>query len=168
MNELARAKARYRKAADGSRQRAVANLGPVLGGGFTLGRWGPKAKEAYRDQWSEGVWDWEEIFSRYGEPDRLEIVVWADDCLCALGLATVTNQAVVVQFLQGNPSPDCPFVGNRALICLEVAACYAQAMGRSEIRLYPKNEQLKAVFRDTFGFTLERPPSGRAYYRKGV
>lgn len=168
MSELSRAKARYRKAADGARRQAGINLGPVIGDGFTIGRWGAKAREAYRDQWGEGDWDWEEIFERYHDPDRLEIVVWAGDRLCALGLATTTNQAVVVRFLQGNPNSDCPFLGDRALICLEAASCYAQAMGRSELRLYPKNEDLEALFRDTYGFSIEKPPNGEAYYRKGV
>ena len=109
MTELGRAKARYRKAADDARRQVAANLHPVLGDGFTLGRWGPKAREAYLDQWGEGDWDWDEIFDRYNAPDRLEIVVWAGEVLCALGLATTTNQAVVVQFVQGTLIQIAPF-----------------------------------------------------------
>jgi hypothetical protein len=168
LNELARAKARYRKAADNARRQTVRNLSAVLGEGFTIGGWGSRAWEAYRDQWSGGGWDWEKIFGQYDEPGRLEIVLWTGDRLCGLGLATITNQAVVVEFIQGNPVSDCPFLGSRALICLEAAACYAQAIGRAELRLYPKNEELEALFRDTYGFTIEKPPNARAYYRKGV
>src|SRR5262249_28060715 len=147
---------------------AVLNLAPKIGGGFTVGRWGQRAREAYLDQWGKGTWDWEEIFRRYNDPDRFDVVIWAGDHLCALGLATTTAQSVVVQFIQGNTSPDCPFSGYRALICLEAAACYAQALGRCELRLYPKNEELEALFRDVYGFTIEKPRGQRAYYRKGV
>ena len=174
-SKLAAAKARFAAAGDKARRQAALNLAPNIGGGFYITPWSHKAAEAYRDQWltadppSESGWDWEEIFRRYrGEPDRLEMVIWAGARLCGLGLATTSNQAVTVRFMEGDPRPDCPFKGKRALICLEAATCYAQERGRTELRLEPLNPRLAELYKDVYGFVLETPYKGSAYYKKGV
>jgi hypothetical protein len=171
MSTLARAKARFENDRHGARGQAVRNLQPHLPD-FNLSGWGQRTREAYRDQWlgdPKCAWDWEEIFRRHGDPDRLDIAIWGqNERLCCLALGTTTSEAVEIRFLEGDPRPDCPLKGRRILIVLESAACYAQARGRAELRVRPKNERLEDLYRQTYDFVLETTRSGDRYYRKGV
>lgn len=129
--------------------------------------------ERFLAQWCpherrDGGFDWTEIFKRFREPNRLDIAISVGDRLSGLGLATMTNQHVCLRFLEGDPRSDCPLTGRRALIALETAAAYAQALGRKELRLYPVNSSLETLYIETYGFTLERPRKEEPYLRKGV
>jgi hypothetical protein len=171
MSTLARAKARYENDRHSARAQAVKVLQPHLPE-FNLSGWGERAREAYKGQWlgeSKSAFNWEEIFRRHNDPDRLDIAVWGQDGrLCALGLGCTTGESVEIRFLEGDPKADCPLKGRRILIVLECAAFYAQARGRTELRVRPKNERLEGLYRQTYGFVLETLRSGDRYYRKGV
>jgi hypothetical protein len=171
MSTLARAKARFESDRHGARGQAVQNLQPHLPE-FNLSGWGERARLAYRDQWlgdPKCAWDWEEIFRRHGDPDRLDVAIWGpNERLCCLALGTTSGEAVEILFVEGDPRPDCPLKGRRILIVLESAACYAQARGRAELRIRPKNERLEDLYRQTCGFVLETNQSGGRYLRKGV
>lgn len=169
MSVLARHKARCQNDLHGARAQAVKNLTPHIPE-FNLTGWGERAKEAYLDQWDgNGAFDWDEIFRRHNEPDRFDIAIWgANERLCGLGLGTTTGEAVDIRFLEGDPRQDCPLKGRRILILLEAATCYAQARGRGELRVRPKNERLADLYRQTYGFVLETKRGGESYYRKGV
>jgi hypothetical protein len=113
--ELARAKQRYASDAFDAYRITAENLIPHLGVDFHMTAWSRRAQEAFRDQWlstgaSNGcVFDWEQIFHRYREPDQLEMAIWApDDRLCGLGLATTTSKAIKLEFIEGDPRADCP------------------------------------------------------------
>lgn len=177
-SEFAVAKARYAKAKDGARRQAALNIQGLLHVSFYLTDWSRSANEAYLKQWcapevvrshDEGGWDWPEIFRRYRDIDSMRAVVWTGEHrLSGLALIRVTGAAVVVEFIEGDPRTDCPLRGRRALIVLEAAFCYAQALPRSEVRLTPANERLAELYRDTYGFSLEQPAKGPLYYRKEV
>jgi hypothetical protein len=171
MSILARVKARYEADRHAARSQAVQNLQSHLPE-FNLSGWSGRAREAYLDQWRgdpKCKFDWEEIFRRHGDPDRLDIAIWGtNDRLCGLGLGTTTGEAVDIRFLEGDPRPDCPLKGRRILIILESASCYAQARGRRELRVRPKNERLEDIYRQTYGFVLETTRGGDRYCRKGV
>lgn len=171
MSTFARAKARFEADRHNSRGQAVRNLQPHLPE-FNLSGWGQRAREAYLDQWRGDPkcrFDWEEIFRRHNDPDRLDIALWGPkDRLCGLAIGLTTSEAVEIRFLEGDPRPDCPLKGRRILIVLESAACYAQARGRAELRVRPKNERLEDLYRQTYGFVLETTRSGDRYFRKGV
>lgn len=176
--EIARVKTRYARAKDDARRQAALNLAPVLGVNFHLADWSRSAEQAFHEQWaavperaySEGGWNWPEIFRRNRDWDAMRIAVWSEDRarLTALGLLRVTGQAVVAEFIEGDPRPDCPLKGKRALIVLEAAHCYACVLDRPELRLVPANERLAELYRESYGFTLEQPRHGKAYYRKDV
>jgi hypothetical protein len=175
MSILERHRARYEADRSNARTKAVLNLQSTLRVDFNLSGWGGRAREAYADQWLNGEkyspagWDWEEIFRRHHEPDRLDIAIWGPQArLCGFGLALTTSQAITIRFVEGDSRHDCPLKGMRALIILECAACYAQARGRSELRIQPKNERLEELYRQIYGFVLETPRRGEAYYRKGI
>lgn len=110
MSILARVKARYEADRHSARAQAVKILQPHLPE-FNLSGWGARAKEAYLDQWlgdPKCNWDWEEIFRRHGDPDRLDIAIWgANDRLCGLALGTTTSEAVEIRFLEGDPNRSC-------------------------------------------------------------
>jgi hypothetical protein len=177
-SEIAVTKARYAKAKDDARRQAALNLVGVLGVNFHVADWSRSAEQAFREQWltiierpyPEGGWDWPEIFRSYRDWDALRIAVWSEnrDRLIALGLLRATGNAVIAEFAEGDPRPDCPLKGKRVLIILETAHCYARLLNRPELRLEPANERLAELYRDTYGFTLEQPRQGRPYYRKDV
>jgi hypothetical protein len=171
MSVVARHKARFETDRFNARTQAVQNLRAHLPE-FNLSGWSGRTREAYLDQWlgnPKCSWDWEEIFRRHNDPDRLDIAIWgADERLCGLAVGLTTGEAVEIRFLEGDPRLDCPLKGRRILITLESAACYAQARGRRELRVRPKNERLETLYRQTYGFVLETTRSGDRYYRKGV
>ncbi len=169
MSTLARAKERYEKDRFNARRQAALNLVPVVGVDFHMAGWGARAREALA-KWADGSdWDWDEIFRRHNDPDRLDMVIWGPDYrLCGLGLGLTTGEAVEIRFIEGDPSPDCPLKGRRTLIILECASCYAQARGRKELRIQPINERLEDLYRQTYGFVLETPRRGERYYRKDI
>lgn len=170
MSILHRHKARCEADRHAARTQAVKNLQVHLPS-FNLTGWTQKAREAYQDQWlkeNNCHWDWDEVFRRHNDPDRLDVAVWASSRLCALALGTLTGEALEVRFVEADPRPDCPLKGRRILIVLESAACYAQARGRHELRVRPKNSELETLYRQTYGFVVETTRGGDRYLRKEV
>lgn len=99
----------------------------------------------------------------------MEIVIWGpNDRLCGLGLATTNRTSVILQFIEGDPRPDCPLRGKRLPIALEAVACYGQGRGKSEIRLQPINEKLASLYRDVYDFTRETRKGEQAYFRRPI
>jgi hypothetical protein len=172
--DFARAKQRYAASAAQARQTAAANLKPIIGIEFHLSDWNRRAQEAYHDQWhtrepTADRFDWEQIFRRYRQPDQLEIAIWAFETrLCGLGLATTTSRAIKVEFIEGDPRADCPLKGRRALIMLEAAVCYGQARGRTEIRVQPINDRLRALYVDKFKFSPVTPKGQQPYFHRPI
>jgi hypothetical protein len=173
MSGFAQALAKYKSQADKARGRTVITLAPVIGVNFSLGTWGNRAQAAYAEQWlqrhPDAGWDWAEVFKRYNDPDRLEMVIWGpEERLSGIGLAVTTGQAVNVRFIEGDPRPECPLVGRRIPIFLECAANYAQLRGKVELRIQPVNDTLAALYTEVYDFTLETPAHGAAYYKRTV
>lgn len=174
-NELHLAKIRFAELQDEARRTAALALKDALGLDFHIGAWGTKARQAFTDQWPTDLrrpevrWDWEEIFRRHRDPDRLEMVIWAaGDRLSAIGLGLCTGQAVNLRFLEGDPRADCPLKKRRSLIALECSHRYAQGRGRKELRVQPVNAALESLYRDVYGFSLEAPRGQAPYWRRGV
>ncbi len=166
-------RAKYEAARFGARKQAALNLQGTLGVEFHIAGWSNKTREALVDQWQGNHvsgWDWPEIFRRYDDPDRLDMSVWtmAGNRLSALGLALTKGEYVELRFVEGDPRPDCPLKGNRALIMVECSSCYTQARGRSELRIEPINEQVAILYQKVYGFTLEHYRDGRPYFKKRV
>jgi hypothetical protein len=169
MSALAKAKARYAEAKDGARRQAALNLEAVIGCKFYLSAWSRGARDALADQWpTPHLWDWNEIFRRHNDPDRLDAVIWAGERLAGLALVLTTSQYVEIRFSQGDPRADCPLKGRRSLIIVECAACYAQARGRPELRVQPVSDRLKTLYVEKYLFELATPRRGDAYYYKRV
>lgn len=151
---------------------AALNLTAIIGTDFNISGWTNKVHRELDGQWQthprQVPWQWDEIFAGHREFDRLDIAIWSGPTLCGLGLGLTTASALNLRFLEGAPDPNCPLKGYRILIALEAAACYAQARGKKEIRLSPINSSLESLYRDTYGFELEKPAKGEPYYRKGV
>ncbi|MCJ2068208.1 hypothetical protein MKK75_05185 [Methylobacterium sp. J-030] len=176
MSSFAAAKQRYAVRQDEARRLASRNLQGPLGVTFHLTAWGERARHAYETQWLSAArhpdagWDWPEIHRRNrNEPDALSLAIWVgDDRLCGLGFAVPSSRAVTLRFLEGDPRPDCPLIGRRALIALEASALYAQGIGRSQIRVEPANETLAALYRDRYGFALVSLEGAPAYYVRNI
>lgn len=172
MFSLAAVRARYEADKLGARRQAVANLNGQINMDFDLSPWGERARQCFIDQWKKGhqpMFEWEEVFRRHNDPDRLDIAIWGPSGrLCGLSLGLTTSEAVEIRFLEGDPRPGCPLKGRRILIVLECAACYAQARGRKELRIQPINEDLEDLYRQVYGFVLETSHGGDRYYRRGV
>lgn len=172
--ELARAVERYREDAL-SACRTTSHALQAAVGDFYITGWTHKGRQAFREQWLPAQrgrsfkWEWEEIFRRHREPDRLELVVWAPgDRLSALGLVLTTSRAVELRFLEGDQRPDCPLKGHRILIVLEAAARYAQSRGKLEIRVQPINAPLAKVYCDIYRFKEVRPKGEVPYLRREI
>jgi hypothetical protein len=160
-----------------ARRQALANLKDVIETPFLITNLSSRVFEAVRDQWGtvqppheEGGWDWLEIHRRYrNSMSAMGLAVWTGyDRLAALGLACPRANSVCLEYLEGDPRPDCPIRGRRILIALEAAACYAQALGKPEIRVSPANAALASLYERHYGFVLERPRNEAPYYRKEV
>lgn len=176
MSTIAQAKARYAQASDDARRKAALNLQGHIGVKFYLTAFSHRVIEAYQGQWCElarhpdGGWDWVEIHRRFrSDINRLEMAIWGpQDRLCGLGLAIPNSCSITLKFLEGDPRPECPLAGRRALIALEATALYAQGIGRRELRVEPVNDALAAMYRDIYGFRLETLRGSRAYYRREI
>ena len=169
-----RAKKRYQESRETCRREAGLKLSKILGVDFHVSGWSGKGRDALATQWaangaSLSVWDWNEIFRRHHDPDRLDMVIWGtDDRLCGIGLGLTTGQAVDIRYVQGDPREGCPLKGKRTLIFLECAAGYAQLRGKAELRIEPKNQALINLYTKIYGFSLETPRGANAYYKKVV
>lgn len=134
-------------------------------------RFNRRAFEALTDQWRDRRvdWDWHEICRKNRGPKSYCIAIWADaDCLAGLSLMTVSGEAVTVRYLEGDPRPDCPIKGLRALVALEVATNYAQICGLYEVRIQPLNEALASLYENVYGFELVKRTKECPYYRKRI
>lgn len=168
---LALAKRRYEQLALNAHRQAGLNLSGVLGVEFHISTWTRKGMEAFGQQWeADAEFQWREIFRRHlNEPDRLEIVVWGPEGrLCALALATTGGSFIKLGFLEGDPRPDCPLKGRRALIALEATQCYGQGRGKSELRIQPANDDLATMYVENYGFSLETRKGVDAYYKREI
>lgn len=141
---------------------------PEFGVAFQISHWNSAAHAAYQTQWQSPEFDWVEIFRRHSDPDRLDIAMWVGDRLCGLALATTTESAIKLLFLEGDSRPDCPLSGLRIPIFLDIAANYAQDRGRVELRVWPLNTRLEELYRDTYGFSLVADGTTAQYWRRGV
>ncbi|MFM8748171.1 MAG: hypothetical protein ACKOED_16125 [Aestuariivirga sp.] len=155
-----------------SRARAIAAttaaLVPAFGVAFRLTGWSRTVQAAYRAQWHSPEFDWEEIYRRFGDPDRLDLAIWAGERLCGLGLATTTPAALNLLFLEGDSRPDCPLRGLRIPIFLDVAANYAQDRGKTELRVWPLTDNLAELYRDAYGFSLVTTGPGGPYWVRRI
>lgn len=168
---LERARARFIANRDAARRAAAVALPSQLGVEFHLSGWTGKVREAYLDQWNgehRSGWDWVEIFRRHNDPDRLDIAIWSQNRLSGLALCLTSGTCVEIRFLEGDPREDCPLKGHRTLIVLECAANYAQARGKTELRIQPVNSDLETLYKDVYEFSLETPRGQAHYYRKVV
>jgi hypothetical protein len=171
MSTIERVRAKYNEARDNARRLAALNLQRAVGTDFYIAGWTRKAQQTFAEQWggaSSIGWGWPEIFRRHNDPDRLDMVVWTGNRLCGLGVSTTTGEAVVIRFIEREPQEDCPLKGRIALIMTECSALYAQARGRKELRIEPKNDKLSTLYKELYGFTDATGPQGRTYCVKRV
>ncbi|WP_293856975.1 hypothetical protein [uncultured Alsobacter sp.] len=162
-SSLQAAQARYREAAFAARRKAALNLQATLGVTFNLGEWSGRVAEAIQRQWAtadrhpDGGFDWPEWFRRNKRnPDVFSVAIWIDQRLAGVALVETGSDYVTVKCVEGDPRPDCPLRGRRALIVMEAAACYAQALGKRSIRVSPVNDDLKKLYVEGYGFSEPR------------
>lgn len=174
-SELHRAKQRYLTCRLDAYRLAKDNLAGAIDVDFRVSELTGRAFQAVTDQWvpagrgQETAWDWAEINRRYREPDRLDMVIWAPgDRLCGIGLGVTVGPSVEIRFLEADPRRDCPLLGKRALIALEVAACYAQARGKTELRVRPLNSSIERLYREVYAFELVSPRREDPYLMRKV
>lgn len=170
MSALRVTQAYYEGLQNGAAQAAARTLGEA-GIDVTLLRYSRRVDEAVADQWQERQveWDWSEITRKYRGPKSFCVAMWSPgDRLSGVAMMTVSPEAVTVKFVEGDPRPDCPLIGRRALIALEVATNYAQQCGINEIRIHPVNVALARFYETVFGFELVKPHKEEPYYRKRI
>lgn len=151
-----------------ARQQTVASMSPISGVAFTITEWSGRTWEAMERQWDVVIFDWREVSRRYRDPDRLELAVWCDDVLLCVALVTTKDRAVVVQFVEGNPSEACPLKGERLGILLDAAANYALVRGKVEIHLEPKNDDLIALYEEVYDFERVNRKGSAPYWCRKV
>jgi hypothetical protein len=94
--------------------------------------------------------------------------VWRAERLAGMFFGTLTGEAFVLRWVEGDPRPDCPLRGRRLLIALDVATNYAQRNGRYELRVEPINEVLINLFERDYGFRAVKPRDSKPYWSKQV
>jgi hypothetical protein len=170
-----RARRRYDDAKTAARAFAEKSLQSTIGVNFSILNWSRRAEELYRRQWPplprpNGGWDWPSIFQdQSSRIDRLDIVIIGpEERLCAIGIADTTGESVFARILEADSRSGCPLKGLRSLIYFETVAAYGQNLGKNEMRCQPINDKIGELYRDTYGFEIERPRKGQPYYRKGI
>ena len=87
-------------------------------------------------------------------PFQLEVAIWLTDRLSVLAVATPFGlDQVLVRFVEGNPDHDDALKGQRLPMVLEVAAIYAEKLGKKEIWLKPTTPQVLNYCLSKLGFT---------------
>jgi hypothetical protein len=167
-SSIHRAKERYAISRSKAIAATTAILVPEFGIAFEISGWNSAAQAAYHAQWPHPAFDWEEIFHRHNDPDRLDIAIWVADRLAGLALGITTGNALNLMFLEGDSRGDCPLRGLRTPIFLDLATNYAQDRGKSELRVWPLDNALSDLYRDAYGFTLVATGLNAPYWRKGV
>ena len=175
MSLLSAAKARYSHAATRARLQAALNLQAVLKLPFSITEWSNRSSDALTEQWPlsgrrpDSSWNWPQIQRDFKtDPTKFELAVWGDNRLSCLAIANLSNSAVVLRFLEGDPRADCPFRGVRTLIVLEAIQCCGLTTGRNEIQVEPVNDALATLYRNNYGFALATRKGGNAYYRREI
>ncbi len=161
-------RARYLGHAQVARTRATERLSPLGDVSFHLTSLNSGAIDAARLQWETVYYDWHEILRRFNEPDRFDLALWADHRCLALGLATTRRTAIWLDIIEGDPSPTSPLGGARLTIVLEACAHYAQLLGKDELRLTAKNEQLAAFYEAVHGFERAKHSNNAIYWRRRI
>lgn len=134
-------------------------------GSFILKGWEPGTFEAL---WAEPAFPWSIIRQTYTDPDRLELGLWVEGKLAALGICETNEQAVIVRVIEGSRDEACPLAGKRAFILTDAAVNYAQLRGRREVWLQPANRDLVNLYVKGCGFSPPDPSTGSPFYWKKV
>jgi hypothetical protein len=98
--------------------------------------------EILKHLWHDGEFEWELIMKYPNGPSQLEIAVWSGGNLIALGIATVFSDRLLLRFVEASPDHGAELKGQRLPIILEVAANYAEKLGKKEIWMKPKTPEL--------------------------
>lgn len=167
-SSIHRARERYAISRSKAISATTAALVPEFNIAFEISGWNSAAQTAYHEQWPTPEFDWEEIFRRHNDPDRLDIAIWVEDRLAGLALGITTGNALNLMFLEGDSRDDCPLKGLRTVIFLDIATNYAQDRGKSELRVWPLNGALADLYRDAYGFSLVTAGPNTPYWKKGV
>jgi hypothetical protein len=155
-------KATYVQLGQKARQATINGLTPVVGA-FTLTEWSNRVFEA---MWPDPHFgDWRRIDRRFQDPDRLDVAVWVGKRLVGMGLVRSDGDAVVLEFVEADPAPDCPLKGSIVLILLDVATNYAQIRGKHRLHVQPMNSGLISHY-EKFGFSSYPKNVGSSYMWK--
>ena len=138
-------------------------LQPLLGA-FVLSEWSNRAYEAV---WNNPEFDWRRIDRQFPDPDRVDVALWVGKRLVGMALVRSDGDAVVLEFIEGDRSDDCPLRGSRTLIFLDVATNYAQVRGKQKLLVQPMNSGLVNHY-EKLGFVRFPPYTGSPYMWKEV
>ena len=147
-----------------ARDATMAGLCPEFGE-FQLTAW---ILGTFESLWPNPEYPWDMIRKIYIEPDRLELALWADNRLIALGICQTKDDVLVIRVLEGPRDDACSFAGQRAFILSDAAVRYAQIRGKREVHLQPANPDLVNLYVAGCGFSPPDPASGSQYYWKKV
>ena len=175
-SEVQRVRERYRAAAFSALLRTSLTLPPLLGAPFNVAVAGAKASQSFRDQWCERsrhpdrAFDWLEIWRRHRDLDTLHLAIWSEEEGRLSGLATCLSKgaAIEIRYLEGDYRGGCPLRGLRAVIAVEAAANYAQAIGKRELRISPVNEAVRDLYQIGLGFEPVMPAREEPYFRRCI
>lgn len=153
---------------------AVSAVREEMGLLFTTSEWSGHARQAYTDQWEKLVrspdsnFDWPAIFEAYHGPSVLSIAIWHGERLCGLAMATVSNSAVRLEYMEREPNNDCPLKGAMIPLVLDACATYAQLRGRAELRLHSVRPSLKSLYMEVYGFEEVTPRKEAPYLKRDL
>lgn len=171
---LQKAKTIHNAARDKACQSAIAVVRAETGLSFTTSEWSGRTRQAYDSQWGrlnrhlDGNFDWPAIFDAYRGPSVLNIAIWHGERLCGLAMATVSNSAVRLEYMEREPSDDCPLMGAMIPLVLDACATYAQLRGRAELRLHSVRPSLKSLYVEVYDFEEVTPRKESPYLKRDL
>lgn len=163
-----------RTACDATREEALPDAGQF----FWLEQLTDAGIEVWERTWKPlaaqapplGGWDWGGIHLMHANSDRAFCVsLWATNhVLCGLALLRLSQSAVKIEIIEGNPDHSHPLKKSVLPIMLDVAARFAQRLGKRQIHAIDPHERMIEILTSDFEFEVVKERNGRHWCRREV
>lgn len=155
----------YAQAAADARAATEASLVPRVGA-FQLTDW---SGDCFTHLWRIPYFPWKVVRTMFPHPARFELAIWVGERLIGLAHCQVKSQdSLLIQAIEGDRDESCPLRGKRALIAIEAANFYAQALGKHILLLHPMNDELATIYVNDHQFKDDRSKDHTNYLWKEV
>lgn len=145
---------RYRDYADMALDLTNNSLPSELGVDFNLARMTLLTVKKWENEWDgKGIFPWDRIFAdSTRKPKHFGVALSAGGVLEGLGMVSLSKRVAHLRYVERNPTGHLGLKGKVLPAMLEVAVNFAQASGKLQLKLEPKNDTLREVYTQRYGF----------------